>query len=110
MEAGAVGNGGNITIKAGSFSLTDNAELSTSTSGQGNAGSVFVQANGLVSLAYSAIGSSVNRGAVGKGGEISITSGSLSITDEAQLATDTLGQGNAGRVFVQANGLVLFGK
>ena len=102
----ASGNGGNITIKAESLSITDNAVLSTSTSGQGNAGSIFVQANGPVSLAYSTIGSNVMSGAVGNGGGISITSGSLSLTDEAQLSASTFGQGNAGSVFVQANGPV----
>ncbi|WDD32955.1 filamentous hemagglutinin N-terminal domain-containing protein [Nostoc sp. UHCC 0926] len=104
-DRGIVGNGkgGNINITAGSLSLTNGAQLETSTAGQGNAGSVFVQAKDSVSLAGSgtAILSNVNRGAVGKGGEIDITAGSLFLTNGAALILSTSGQGNAGNIFVQ---------
>ncbi|MHC5756083.1 MAG: two-partner secretion domain-containing protein, partial [Nostoc sp.] len=40
VSTGTVGNGGNISIDSGSFSLRDRAELSASTSGLGNAGTI----------------------------------------------------------------------
>ncbi|MDF5734558.1 MAG: filamentous hemagglutinin N-terminal domain-containing protein [Nostoc sp. S13] len=105
-DQGILGNGrgGNINITAGSLFLTNGAQLETSTDGQGNAGSVFVQAKNSVSLAGSgtSILSTVNPGAVGKGGEIHISADSLFLSNGAQLETSTGGQGNAGSVFVQA--------
>ncbi len=86
VEREAVGNGGNININARSLSITDEALLSASTYGKGNAGSIFLQADDSVSLARnSAIFSQVQAGGVGNGGDINITAGSLSITDGAQL-------------------------
>ncbi|MEH1997162.1 MAG: hypothetical protein V7L08_35565 [Nostoc sp.] len=97
------GKGGNINITAGSLSLTNGAQLETSTSGQGNAGSVFVQTKDSVSLAGSGTGilSNVFPEAVGRGGEIDITTGSLFLNNGAALISSTSGQGNAGNVFVQ---------
>ncbi|MEH2202452.1 MAG: filamentous hemagglutinin N-terminal domain-containing protein [Nostoc sp.] len=104
-DQGILGNGkgGNINITAGSLSLTNGVQLETSTSGQGNAGSVFVQAKDSVYLAGSGTGilSNVFSEAVGKGGEIDITTGSLFLTNGAALISSTRGQGNAGNVFVQ---------
>ncbi len=106
VESGAVGNGGNITLKAGALSLVDGAQLIAFTSGQGNAGSVFVQANGPVSLANGAILTNVKSGAVGNAGNITLNAGALSVTDRAEISAGTSGQGNAGSVFIQANGPV----
>ena len=67
---GSKGNGGNITIDSGSFSLRDRAQLSASTVGQGNAGNVRVRAKEAVSLAGNAdILRKVEAGGVGKGGK-----------------------------------------
>jgi large exoprotein involved in heme utilization and adhesion len=108
VGADAVGNGGNIIIRTGSLFLTDSASLTTSTFGQGNAGGVFVQANDLVSLANSTIFTSVEAGGVGKGGDINIQAGSLSLTDGTQLLTNLqeasgkipAARGNAGNVTI----------
>ncbi|MHC5721522.1 MAG: hypothetical protein ACYTX0_58280, partial [Nostoc sp.] len=44
VDTGTVGNGGNIFIDSGSFSLRDGALINASTYGQGNAGNVRVGA------------------------------------------------------------------
>ncbi|MEH2236703.1 two-partner secretion domain-containing protein [Nostoc sp.] len=106
VDSGAVGNGGNITIKAKTFSLTNGAILYTGILGKGNAGSVFVQASGRVSLSGSFISSNVS--GVGTGGDINITADSLSLTDGADLVTATSGRGNAGNVTIKADGAVSF--
>jgi filamentous hemagglutinin family protein len=117
VNAQAVGNGGDISITAGSLSLTNGSQLITSTLGQGNAGDVIIDASDRVSLdgasadAPSAILSSVGAAnaktvGVGDAGDISITTGSLSLTNSAQLLAATLGQGNAGDVIINAREFV----
>ncbi|AUB35001.1 Large exoprotein involved in heme utilization or adhesion [Nostoc flagelliforme CCNUN1] len=115
VETGTVGNGGNITIDSGSFSLRDRAQIQASTSGQGNAGNVTVQARDAVALADNgSILSTVESGGVGKGGNININAATLSLIDGAQLVTATreasatqpAGQGDAGNVNVNVTGIV----
>ena len=115
VETGTVGNGGNITINSGSFSLRDGAQLTTSTLGQGNAGNVTVSTKDAVSLAGTAyILSTVEAGGVGKGGNIDIKAATLSLIDSAQLitatrrasATQPAGRGDAGNVNVKVTGAV----
>ncbi|WP_158333186.1 filamentous hemagglutinin N-terminal domain-containing protein [Calothrix sp. PCC 6303] len=114
VRAGGVGKGGNIDINAASLSLTDEAELNTSTRGQGNAGSVKITATDAVSLTGAYIFSTVEAGGVGKGGNIDIDAASLSLTDGAQLLTITRGasdtqppgKGDAGNVNVKVSGVV----
>ncbi|BAY17653.1 filamentous hemagglutinin outer membrane protein [Anabaenopsis circularis NIES-21] len=108
VEEGAVGNGGNIRITADSLSVTNGAQLITSSAGQGNAGNVIIDAQqvlfdgtdteGFSSSAFS----DVVEGAVGNGGEIRITANSLSVTNGAQLFASSAGQGNAGNVIIDA--------
>ena len=115
VETGAVGKGGDINITTGSLSVTNGAQLQTWTSGQGDAGSVNISAsdtvtfdgvgsNGFSSGAFS----SVETGAVGKGGDISITTGTLFVTNGARLAALTSGQGDAGSVNIYARDTVTF--
>ncbi|MUG97444.1 filamentous hemagglutinin N-terminal domain-containing protein [Scytonema sp. UIC 10036] len=113
VDTGTRGNGGNITIDAGSFWLRDGAQLSASTFGQGNAGNVTVSAKDAVSLTGNAsIFSAVQAGGIGKGGNIDINAATLSLQDGAQLVTITrgasanqpAGQGDAGNVNVKVSG------
>jgi filamentous hemagglutinin family protein len=110
---GAVGKGGdiNVNITTGSLSVKNGAQLNASTLGQGDGGSVNINArdkvtfdgvgsDGFFSGAYSQVGP----GAVGKGGNINIMTGSLFLTNRAVLNANTLGQGDAGSIFVQADG------
>ncbi|MEH2084311.1 MAG: filamentous hemagglutinin N-terminal domain-containing protein [Nostoc sp.] len=106
VETGTVGNGGNITIDSGSFSLSDGAQLQASTSGLGNAGNVTVSAKNAVTLADADIFSTVSSGGVGKGGNIDISAATLSLIDGAQLTASTSGLGNAGNVNVNVTGSV----
>ena len=107
VGADGEGKGGNIYITTKTLSLTDRVVLETSTSGKGDAGNVKVTATGAVSLADNAyIFSSVEAGGVGKGGNIDITTGTLSLTDGAHLEAQTSGQGDAGNVTVTATDAV----
>jgi filamentous hemagglutinin family protein len=102
VEAGAIGNSQQINLETRSLSLTNNAQLSASTSGQGNAGSIFVRDADTVSLDDSTISTAVNLGGKGEGGNVEITTGSLDLDNKALLSASTSGVGNTGRVSVQA--------
>jgi filamentous hemagglutinin family protein len=107
---GGVGNSGGINITTGSLSLTRGAQLSTDTAGQGDAGSVNINARDRVSIDGAAYGgfksviiAQVNSGAVGQGGDVTITTGSLSLTNGGTISTGNFGGiGNAGRVTINA--------
>jgi filamentous hemagglutinin family protein len=104
VGTGAIGNGGNITVNAGSLSLRDSAFLLTTTLGKGNAGNIDVKVAGVVDLkGRSAFGSPVGTKAIGNGGNITVDAGSISFNG-SQLAVSTFGQGNAGNITVTAKG------
>jgi filamentous hemagglutinin family protein len=118
VEAGGVGNGGNIDVTAGSLSLRDGAPLGavtraasdTQPAAQGNAGNVTVKVAGAIDIAGTKVSSSavsglfsyIGEGATGNGGNINVDAGSLSLRDGANLTASTFGQGNAGNVKVIA--------
>jgi filamentous hemagglutinin family protein len=104
------GNGGDINITTGSLAITNGAVLVTATNGQGNAGSVNIQARDTVSVDggnrfSSVVSSEVTETGVGKGGDINIKSGSFSLTNRALLIAETVGQGDAGNVTINTGNL-----
>lgn len=108
------GNGGNITFAtAGRLLVRDGAQVSTATSGQGDAGNLSVFTSGDVELIgtspngqfTSGFTTSVLAGAVGNGGNLNfISNGRLLIKDGAQISTATSGVGNAGNLRVETSG------
>ncbi|MDZ8263762.1 filamentous hemagglutinin N-terminal domain-containing protein [Nostoc sp. ChiQUE01b] len=117
-EEGSVGNGGSINIQTGSLSLAQGSELNTQTLGQGNAGSININARDAISLdgfvdttvkggepgrIYSRIISNVNPEGTGKAGDIQIKTGSLQSTNGAFISSSTLGKGDAGNITIDAN-------
>ncbi|MEH1769847.1 MAG: filamentous hemagglutinin N-terminal domain-containing protein [Nostoc sp.] len=121
-----VGNGGNIYLKTGSLSLTNGSQVSTNVSGQGNAGNITVEASDNVKLdgvfidagkfdlnnkdydSYSGLKGNLNIGGVGKAGNIQVTTGSLSVTNGAEISSFTGGVGNAGNITINARDNVTF--
>ncbi|MEB3217314.1 MAG: hypothetical protein VKN72_13940, partial [Nostocales cyanobacterium 94392] len=105
----AEGNGGNINLTTGSLLLDNKAKLAATTNGSGNAGNITIKAGDRVSLDNGAgIGSLISDEGIGKGGDIRISTGSLSIAGAAQLDSSTLGKGDAGDVIIDARDTVLF--
>ena len=111
----AVGKGGDIGITTRFLYATNGGVLQASTDGQGDAGNITVEAANNVALdgvgsngIRSAVLTDVGRGAVGRGSNFSITTGSLSVTNGAALFANTSGQGNAGNINIQARNNVLF--
>ncbi|MEO1373601.1 MAG: filamentous hemagglutinin N-terminal domain-containing protein [Cyanobacteria bacterium J06635_10] len=109
----AVGNAGKIDIITGSLTATNGAQINSFTRGQGNAGSITIQArdavtfdgvdsNGLSSGSFG----DVFTGGVGNGGEISITAGTLKIINRAGIFANTFDEGNGGNINIEAKDLV----
>jgi large exoprotein involved in heme utilization and adhesion len=114
VEENGIGTGGNINISTGSLSISNGSQLQTRTLGKGNAGDVTINARDRVSLDGSspggfgsAINASVEDKAIGTGGDILINAGSLSVANEAALATSTGGRGDAGSINIQASDRVM---
>ncbi|MDZ8030417.1 MAG: filamentous hemagglutinin N-terminal domain-containing protein [Nostoc sp. DedQUE08] len=110
VRPGGEGKAGGVSITTGSLAVTNGAQLGASTFAKGDAGSVSIFArntvkfdgedkNGVNSGAYS----QVNFGAEGKAGGVSITTGSLEVTNGAQIDASTFGKGDAGSVSIFAN-------
>ncbi|MBD2606145.1 filamentous hemagglutinin N-terminal domain-containing protein [Scytonema hofmannii FACHB-248] len=111
LEATGVGNGGNLQIKAGSVLVTNNSQLRASTLGQGNSGNVIINARDTAEVSNEGfIFSQVEPGGIGNGGETSITTGSLSVTNGGILSASTLGKGDAGRINIEARDTASFNR
>jgi filamentous hemagglutinin family protein len=114
VNTGAVGKGGNIKINTRNLSVTNGSELASSTVGQGDAGNVKITASdniffdGTKDNFNSGAFSTVDQGAVGKGGNIEINTRNLSVTNGARLTASTEGQGNAGTIKITATGDISF--
>lgn len=113
----AVGNGGDVRITTGSLSATDGSQVRTYTFGQGDAGSVRITASDTVSLdgvnsngRPSAARSLVNPGGVGNSGGVFINTGSLFVTNGAELNASVLdqGRGTGGGITINARDKVVF--
>ncbi|GJD15791.1 hypothetical protein RIVM261_007470 [Rivularia sp. IAM M-261] len=99
----AVGNAGDIRINTQRLNLQDGADISSTTSGNGSAGNLTIQARDIVfNGAASRLLSSVEETANGNGGTVNINSNSLTILNGAFISARTNGQGRAGDIFINA--------
>jgi len=111
------GNGGNINIDAKLFSAVEGASLNSNIvkGAIGQAGDITIKANDVVFDGGFAR-SRLEAGAEGSGGDIQITTGSLLVTgippelegNTGQLVTATFGRGDAGNLTIDASGDVVF--
>jgi filamentous hemagglutinin family protein len=110
----ATGNGGIITVETERLTVRDSAQISSSTSGNGNAGAVTIQAEDIELIGATANGSSgfsanVGENATGSGGNVVVETGRLILRDGAKISSSTDGQGDAGSVNVRASQIDLIG-
>ncbi len=103
VQTGAVGNAGNIQISTNSLKVANGAFISSDIFGKGDGGNITINARDSISSdGNSEISTTVLGQAMTKGGDIQITTGSLSLTNGARINTVVLGQGNAGDIIVNA--------
>lgn len=94
---------GSVFISTGSLTLENGARLDSSTFGNGNAGSVVVLAKDVTFRNGGVISSIVGPRANGNGGGVVIGTDNLTIEGEdTGITTTTLGNGDAGLIFVLA--------
>ena len=110
IDSEAEGNAGGIFITTASLEVLNGARLSTNTFGKGNAGGITIDAPNSVIFDGKGIDgessgafSSIQESAIGNAGGLNITTNSLSVTNGAVLFTGTLGQGEGGKLKVDAN-------
>jgi filamentous hemagglutinin family protein len=113
---GSLGKGGNIDIQAGSLVLTDGGLIDSSTRDEGTAGNIKIQVRDTTRIEGQDLGgtysersgiySIVEQFAVGQGGNIDITTGSLLMSDRGIIAAFTEGQGNAGNITIRARNIL----
>jgi len=113
VDEKAVGDGGDIEIETDSLSVTKGAGLFTLTKSQGNGGNVIINARDTVSFdginqnsgssgIFSSVDRTENSVGVGKGGNISITTNTFSLSNGGGLYALTRGEGSAGNISVNA--------
>jgi len=106
-ETTGPGKGGDVTVNAGSLTLSRKSLVATDTFGGGAAGNVTIQAE-RVSLESSQIVSQASE-STGASGTVRITAGRLQLANVSAVSTDTFGAGNAGQIFVKATDVSLAG-
>ncbi|MCC5605174.1 two-partner secretion domain-containing protein, partial [Nostoc favosum] len=116
------GDAGNLTIDTGRLLIQGGAQASVSTINAGNAGELNVRASSIelsgTSLespkpsdieGRSLLTTAVSEGSTGKGGNITVSTNSLTITDGAALTASTSGQKDAGDITISAESINLTG-
>ncbi len=104
IRANSQGKGGNIIVNADTLSLRNGATIQAMTLGRGNTGDIRMTTVGRIDVTgkNSGINTLVETDAIGNGGNITISSGSLLLFNGATLAAVTSGRGNAGNIAVTA--------
>ena len=99
------GRAGSVAVTAGSLSIVDGGEISSTTFGTGAGGSVSVMTPGPLLLNGKAqIAASAEDPGSGPGGSVMVNAGTLTIKNGAQIASTTAGPGDGGTVQVVAQG------
>jgi filamentous hemagglutinin family protein len=108
-EEEATSNGGNLKIETGRLTIRDDAGISATTDGAGNAGSIEVFAHDSIELARrstfrpgSFISVIAEPNSTGAGGNLTIETKRLTLRDGAVLAAGTFGEGAGGNLSVKA--------
>jgi filamentous hemagglutinin family protein len=100
----AKGNAGNIFIQSDSLEVTNKSQLAVDTFGEGNAGDIIINTNNYVMFDQeSRAVSQVEQDAKGNSGNVSINTNSLEVTNNSFISATTFGEGNSGKVILEAD-------
>ena len=105
-----IGTGGNITINTDRLNVENGIVIAALTRGNGNAGTVGINAKESVAIDRSFLISDVQVGGTGIAGDIKITTGSLALNNTAQISVDSKGTGEGGAITLATNKLSLDNK
>jgi filamentous hemagglutinin family protein len=110
------GRGGNINLKTNSLNVTNGAAVTASTGGTGDGGNVDVTANTIVldgtgtspnGQFPSVIASEVRTTGSGRGGDVIVETGLLTVTNWASVSSSSFGTSSAGNLNISAHTLRL---
>ncbi len=107
--------GGTVTVETERLRVSNGANLSTSVlQGRGQAGNLVVRASDSIDItgvglrrfdgspASSGLFSELQTGSIGSGGNLSVETGRLSLSNGGQITASTFAQGNAGNISIRA--------
>ncbi|QIR41336.1 filamentous hemagglutinin N-terminal domain-containing protein [Tolypothrix sp. PCC 7910] len=108
---------GDISIETQRVSLKDGGYISTSTFSSANAGNIFIQADEYVEISgvsptfinLSGVSSKTGFEATGNGGNVTIQTPRLSLTQGGNISADSTSSGNPGNITIRAKDLELDG-
>jgi filamentous hemagglutinin family protein len=117
----AVGNGGSVVVNTERLRLSDGGQIGVSTFAKGSAGNLTVNASESIEVtgAYlpkvgapvtSTLQAIVDRTAAGKGGDISVMTPQLNITNGGEITAAVFGNGDAGNINIQSGRVVVAGR
>ncbi len=113
-EPQAIGNGGDINLRAKTVTIRIGSEISGDNSGKGNTGLINIQAQNSVLLEKEILGkafkivdrngifSNINASAQGNTGDVVIETGNLTLRAVSRIQSTSFGAGNAGKVIIRA--------
>ena len=111
VNSGGVGDGGTISIQTQFLYLTDGSQLmaSTFTGGEGQSGSISVHAEDSVNIdgPFTGFFAITEPGVIGSAGTIRVISSNVHITNAAEIAVDSEGEGPSGDIDIRADNLIL---
>jgi filamentous hemagglutinin family protein len=116
VDSKAKGKGNSLIIESDRLKIADGAQIAVNTFGKGNGGNLRVNANEIELIGTSPGGqpsglfSNAEKDSTGKGGNLSIESDRLKITDGAQISSSTFSTGDAGNLKIKAKEINLIGE
>ncbi|MBD2344760.1 two-partner secretion domain-containing protein [Anabaena subtropica] len=113
--AGSTGNAGELSINTRTLWVSDGAQVSTSTSGDGQGGNLTVKATERVDLIGSALNGALTSGlfatattnSTGNAGSLTMNTDVLQIRQRAGIAVQSSGKGSAGNLNIHAHSIRL---
>ncbi|MFN6560852.1 MAG: filamentous hemagglutinin N-terminal domain-containing protein [Nostoc sp. ChiSLP01] len=100
----STGKAGNLTIETGRLIINNGGAIATTTFGKNsNAGNISITARDSIKIDSGSILSGVAPNAIGNSGKVELNTSSLELTNSGIVQTQTLGEGVAGDIVVDAD-------
>jgi large exoprotein involved in heme utilization and adhesion len=112
-SANGTGNGGNITIEAGTLTVSDGGFIDANTNREGMAGNVTILADAVTVHGVNSNGShsrlvaQTDQASTNDGGNLEITTSQLTIQDGGQVSVSSTGLGDSGSLIIKADIILL---
>ncbi len=118
VEAGATGDGGQLTLTTQQLIALDGAQISTAGRSGGRGGILTINASDTILLSGTDASANLTQGSSGlfasaeagstqDGGNLAITTGQLTVENGAKISVDTLGAGQAGTATINVDRLLI---